>query len=216
MKILLPALTALLASTSVIAAGPDNNYDWSGAYLGGQMGYASGTSRYSSDIDERIKFKPDGFLGGLYGGYNHQFGNNFVLGVDTDLNFANIKANGKFYDQNVYDPSLRTSIKMRWNGATRIRAGYAAGRLLPYLAAGISYGKYELSAARDPGYSFKASNTRTGWNIGAGLDYAVTDNLVARVEYRYSDFGKARIFNDLSDSLNMKTHDVRLGIAYKF
>lgn len=40
MKFLLPALTVLLSSTNAFAAG----YDWSGAYLGGQMGYASGTS----------------------------------------------------------------------------------------------------------------------------------------------------------------------------
>ena len=75
MKFLLPALTVLLTSTSALAAG----HDWSGAYLGGQMGYASGTSRYSSDIDEQLKFSPDGFLGGIYGGYNHQFSNNMVL-----------------------------------------------------------------------------------------------------------------------------------------
>ena len=113
MKFLLPALTVLLTSTSALAAG----HDWSGAYLGGQMGYASGTSRYSSDIDEQLKFSPDGFLGGIYGGYNHQFSNNMVLGLDADFSLANIKNNGKYYDGGIRDPEVGTSIKMRWNGA---------------------------------------------------------------------------------------------------
>ena len=95
-----------------LAAG----HDWSGAYLGGQMGYASGTSRYSSDIDEQLKFSPDGFLGGIYG-YNHQFSNNMVLGLDADFSLANIKNNGKYYDGGIRDPEVGTSIKMRWNGA---------------------------------------------------------------------------------------------------
>lgn len=212
MKFLLPALTVLLTSTSAFAAG----YDWSGAYLGGQMGYASGTSRYSSDIDEQLKFSPDGFLGGIYGGYNHQFSNNMVLGLDADFSLANIKNNGKYYDGGIREPEVGTSIKMRWNGAARIRAGYAVDRFLPYVAAGLSYGKYKLSVWDEEGSMLDVSKTRTGWTIGAGLDYAVTDNLIARVEYRYSDFGKAKIFSDVSDSLSFKTHDVRLGIAYKF
>ena len=210
MKFLLPALTVLLTSTSALAAG----HDWSGAYLGGQMGYASGTSRYSSDIDEQLKFSPDGFLGGIYGGYNHQFSNNMVLGLDADFSLANIKNNGKYYDGGIRDPEVGTSIKMRWNGAARIRAGYAVDRFLPYVAAGLSYGKYKLSVWDEEGSMLDVSKTRTGWTIGAGLDYAVTDNLIARVEYRYSDFGKAKIFSDVSDSLSFKTHDVRLGIAY--
>ena len=196
MKFLLPALTVLLTSTSALAAG----HDWSGAYLGGQMGYASGTSRYSSDIDEQLKFSPDGFLGGIYGGYNHQFSNNMVLGLDADFSLANIKNNGKYYDGGIRDPEVGTSIKMRWNGAARIRAGYAVDRFLPYVAAGLSYGKYKLSVWDEEGSMLDVSKTRTGWTIGAGLDYAVTDNLIARVEYRYSDFGKAKIFSDVSDS----------------
>ena len=202
MKFLLPALTVLLTSTSALAAG----HDWSGAYLGGQMGYASGTSRYSSDIDEQLKFSPDGFLGGIYGGYNHQFSNNMVLGLDADFSLANIKNNGKYYDP---DPERRSRCAM----ARRIRAAMP-DRFLPYVAAGLSYGKYKLSVWDEEGSMLDVSKTRTGWTIGAGLDYAVTDNLIARVEYRYSDFGKAKIFSDVSDSLSFKTHDVRLGIAY--
>ncbi|MGX9117301.1 outer membrane protein [Mesorhizobium sp. BHbsci] len=33
------------------------------------------------------------------------------------------------------------------------------------------------------------SDTETGWTAGAGAEYAFTDNLTARVEYRYADFG---------------------------
>ena len=58
---------------------------------------------------------------------------------------------------------------MRWNGAARIRAGYAVDRFLPYVAAGLSYGKYKLSVWDEEGSMLDVSKTRTGWTIGAGL-----------------------------------------------
>ena len=51
-------------------------------------------------------FSPDGFLGGIYGGYNHQFSNNMVLGLDADFSLANIKNNGKYYDGGIRDPEV--------------------------------------------------------------------------------------------------------------
>ncbi|MCY1292160.1 Outer membrane protein beta-barrel domain protein [compost metagenome] len=216
MKFRLSILAVLFSSASAFASDTSSSYNWSGAYLGGQAGYASGTSRYHNDVDERLKFSPDGFLGGIYGGYNHQFSSNFVLGFDADFTLADIKDNGKYYDEDGYDANMHSSLKMRWNGAARVRAGYALDRFLPYVAGGLSYGKYKLSVWDNEESLVKSSKTRTGWNIGAGLDYAMTDNLIARVEYRYSDFGKARILDGVSDSINLKTHDARLGIAYKF
>lgn len=59
----------------------------------------------------------------------------------------------------------------------------------------------------------------TGWNIGGGVDYSVTDNLILRAEYRYTDFG-SKTFHDLwyedEAKIKLKTNDIRLGIAYKF
>ena len=66
--------------------------------------------------------------------------------------------------------------------------------------------------------SFTSDKTRAGWTIGGGVDYAATDNLVLRLEYRYTDFGKQNF--DLNNSTNysrkLSTNDIRIGVAYKF
>ena len=58
-----------------------------------------------------------------------------------------------------------------------------------------------------------------GWNIGAGIEYAATDNLILRAEYRYTDFG-SKTFHGLwgedEGKIKLRTNDIRLGVAYKF
>lgn len=210
-------LAVLMVSSTAFASEQNATYNWTGAYVGGQVGYSWGTSRYSNELDERFKFEPDGVLGGLYGGYNYQLENNIVLGVDADFVFSDMKDNsGKYYDDGDLDPSMRSKLKMRWNGAARLRVGYALDNLLPYVAGGVSYGDYYMKASDDEDSSGKKSVHRAGWNIGAGVDYALSDSLIARLEYRYTDYGKASVLSGISDRLKLRTHDVRLGVAYKF
>lgn len=210
-------LAVLMVPFAAFAVEQNTTYNWTGAYVGGQVGYSWGTSRYSNEFDERFKFNPKGGLGGLYGGYNYQLNNNIVLGVEADFAFSDMKDNsGKYYDEGSLDPNMRSKLKMRWNGAARLRVGYALDSWLPYVAAGVSYGDYYMKASDDVDSSGKKSIHRTGWNVGAGVDYALSDSLIARVEYRYTDYGKASVLSGISDRLKLRTHDVRLGVAYKF
>jgi outer membrane immunogenic protein len=65
------------------------------------------------------------------------------------------------------------------------------------------------------------NDVMTGWTVGAGVDYAFTDNIIFRAEYRYSDFGSTTqqpflpLFPN-EQEIEFKSHDVRLGLAYKF
>ena len=66
---------------------------------------------------------------------------------------------------------------------------------------------------------FDYSETLTGWTVGGGVEYAFTDNLIGRVEYRYTDFGDAQSTIPLlpgNAKVDLDSHTVRLGIAYKF
>lgn len=109
--------------------------------------------------------------------------------------------------------------KLLWSGAVRARAGYAVDRFLPYLAGGIAFGQVKNSygiTVLNTTYSDK--ETLAGWTIGAGLDYAATDNLILRFEYRYTDYG-SKDFDFAGTegvSYKLKTNDIRVGIAYKF
>ncbi|WP_375624595.1 MULTISPECIES: porin [unclassified Bartonella] len=131
---------------------------------------------------------------------------------------ANIAATDKRIDS--------TSIKEKWSGATRVRVGFAAvDRILPYFAGGIAYTQLQvvdsLKAEGADGAEiasakvFDASKTMVGFTVGGGVDFAMTDNVLLRAEYRYSDFGKKAFVKD-GNKVAYKTNDFRVGVAYKF
>ncbi len=64
------------------------------------------------------------------------------------------------------------------------------------------------------------SDTRAGWTIGGGLAYAITDNLVTRLDYSYSDFGsKTHSTPGVpggATRVRLDTHALRAGLSYKF
>ncbi|TIV91851.1 MAG: porin family protein [Mesorhizobium sp.] len=65
-----------------------------------------------------------------------------------------------------------------------------------------------------------SSHTKAVWTLGAGVEYAFTQNWTTRVEYRYSDFGKFTD-NPATDGTflyptDVTTQAVRVGFSYKF
>lgn len=201
------------APVPVVVAAP--SFTWSGAYIGGQVGYGWGKSRFALDgADDNINVKSDGFLGGLYAGYNFDIGNNAVLGVDADATYNDLS--GK-HSETVDGDTGALDSNLRWSGAVRARVGYAIDRVMPYIAGGVAFGNIRNSGT-SPNGSIAKTDTRTGWTAGAGIDYAATDNVVLRLEYRYTDYGKQNYnFADIVKVDNkFKTNEVRLGVAYKF
>ncbi|AGF74154.1 hemin binding protein [Bartonella australis AUST/NH1] len=241
------------------------SFSWTGFYVGGQIGGFSGKTNVSAlDYDGEFvslgkDFSPklSGFMGGFYAGSNIDLGSGFILGVDTDIVWANKKrtksasipgselqgedgafAAGLLEDFGV-DVSIESghpsatdivtndiTLKEKWAGATRARLGFAMGRMMPYIAGGVAYTQVKAASlisikARDgnavlaPTPLSDDTNTMIGYTLGAGLDFAMTDNIVMRAEYRYSDFGKKKFSNDNLE-LKYKTNDFRVGVAYKF
>ena len=75
----------------------------------------------------------------------------------------------------------------KWGGSVRGRVGYAADRVLLYIAGGAAFVS-SVTSIPTTGISFGGDDTRVGWTVGAGLDYAFTNNWFTGVEYRYSQF----------------------------
>lgn len=225
----------LLASTVVVFAAHSANaadaivyqepapvalapvFSWAGGYIGGQVGYGWGSSKFHDD-GESEKVKPDGFLGGLYAGYNFDTGSNFIFGVDGDLTYNGLKDSMRDTDDILGDAKLES--KLRWSGAVRARVGVAYDRFMPYLAGGVAFGDVKNSLTVN-GDTYSHSKTRTGWTVGGGFDYAATDNVIMRLEYRYTDYGRKDFAgtvdgNDFTSRNKFKVNEVRLGVAYKF
>ena len=117
-------------------------------------------------------------------------------------------------------PSLRNSVTTNlsaFQGSTvsatansgiqrsiRGRAGIAWDRALIYATGGVAFASFNTSynfignlngsPLINGGGTFNASNdfsnTRTGWTVGGGVDYAVTDNWSVFAEYRYTAFAR--------------------------
>ena len=216
-KLLLALSLSLLASSASAADALVEQvapvFSWTGGYIGLQAGYAWG----SGNVDQIggpgfIDTDPDGFLGGVYAGYNYQMSNNIVIGAELDIVYANVDGSGQVFLAPGVPAGVTATEELNWSGAARLRLGYAADRFLPYIAGGVAFGDIDISNDNGPG-SF--GDTFTGWTIGAGLDYAMTDNLLLRAEYRYTDFG-SESFEDFGADVDLKTNEVRFGIAYKF
>ena len=201
--------------------------DWAGAYLGVQGGFASGKSLsggyflLAPGSDVVGDLDPAGFTGGIHAGYNFQRDTPVVIGIEGDIEYAHIRGSSDLSLNGVPVPSNEMSSEMNWRGSVRARAGYAIDRFLPFVTAGIAFGRYDVT----PSYALTGplpdSSVHVGPTLGLGIEYALTDRLNTRIEYRYTDFGNASYqipgFGGFFESrTELKTHDIKLGLSYKF
>ncbi|MCX5576841.1 outer membrane protein [Kaistia terrae] len=213
----------------VVIAAP--SFNWTGFYAGVHAGYGKATldSEMTDTYGEGNGNKPDGFFGGGQLGYNYQFSNNIVLGIEADAAFADLKDNGalRIGDRDQYF-EVGTRSKITALGTVRARAGYAVDRFLPYVTGGFAWANAESEvyiASNIPNASNVSSSDSqvfTGWTIGAGLEYAVTNNITAKVEYLYADLGSNDFTANVlggsgqynADLSSLQT--VKFGLNYKF
>ena len=208
--------------------------------MGVNVGESFGDARhpYSVDIGSgyngSLDFRSDGFLGGVQAGYNWQSGP-MIFGIEVDFQGANIDGHndiGIGSDGNVggFGPDLGTGIE--WFGTVRGRIGAAAtDRMMVYGTGGFAYGHYKSAASYSYDFggpfsgsgSVSKSGTSTGWAIGAGTEYAVTDHVTFKGEYLYTDLGKDTLYSDdlggIADATvrnDVAFHTFRIGLNYKF
>jgi outer membrane immunogenic protein len=190
------SLLALVVGTGMSAAADLSNYEppppapvytpaaaysWTGPYVGLTGGYGWGSA------------STDGWLGGAYAGYNFQTTNNWVIGLEGDFTFAGKEGT-----------VAGTTYKNPWNSTVRGRLGYAFDRYLLYGTGGVAFGKLETE---NPA----ASDTKTGWTAGAGVEVAFTQNITGRLEYRHTDLG------DIPGTTNdYHSDDIMVGVGFKF
>ncbi len=168
--------------------------NWAGAYAGGTASWQRG------DFQQQGKAKANGFGGGVYGGYNMQSGQ-LVYGGEADLNYSGVdsKHNGRTAQQGL-------------NGSLRGRVGIDLNPVLLYGTAGVAATNAEMKQGGS-----KDDKTMLGWTAGAGVEAFVTNNVTARVEYRYSDY-QSKDFNlgGTNVKSDFQDHSVRVGLGVKF
>ena len=224
--LLAAAGSALAADAVSIEVAPEMapaGFVWTGGYVGLQAGYLWGSTSVAFPEVPVLYSNPDpdGFIGGVYAGYNHQFDNGFIAGIEGDFALSNADGDDLIWDDIGSFPAETWTSSIDWTAAIRARAGYAIDqRTMVYAAGGVAFAGTEATVSDLGVVREKISDTLVGWTVGVGGEHALTDNLIARAEYRYSDFGSnshtGLPSGMLDTDLEYQTHDVRLGLAYKF
>lgn len=254
MKLKLAAI-ALLASTSISAAADmparaytkapvlPQAYSWTGFYLGAHAGYGWGRSE-STNVNGTTPFPVgsvnttdvDGWLGGGQLGFNYQFNPNWLIGVEGDVSGSDVKGNlSGFSTVGGFTTSRfqSTDLQLNWLATITGRLGYVAGPALLYVKGGAAFGEFKASSTTVNPSSGNAliatttgGETRTGWTVGAGAEWAFAGNWSTKVEYNYVDFGTDRVSRDpiylvgtgpnpLLRDASTHLHLVKIGLNYR-
>lgn len=190
-------LTYEPAPAPIVEAAPA--FNWTGFYLGVHAGAAI--------VDGELNAGPytfsdtkTGFLGGVQAGYNWQF-DSLVIGAQTDFSYTSAKFSDDFSD---------FEAKLEWLGTTTARVGYAVDNFLLYGKGGVAYGQSKVDFV-----NVDDSKWHVGWTLGAGAEYAFTQNITGLLEYNYIDLGNEDYF-DGAINADLSTHVIKAGLNYKF
>jgi outer membrane immunogenic protein len=171
-------------------------FTWTGFYLGLNAGVGWGKfTRDARGLDAQTAF-----VGGVTGGYNHQFGS-LVVGLEGDYNYSGLE--GK---------DLGTKGALTSFGTIRGRLGVAFDRALVY-----GTGGYALGFANVNVLGLKDDKSHQGYVIGGGIEYAVTQNVSIKGEYLYMPLAKQTYFSGLGGlDAGLNANVVRGGLNYRF
>jgi len=158
--------TAALTTLSV-ATQSAPSVNWSGFYAGASAGFGSGNTDHADAIDQSNvgpSTDPEGGLISIYLGYNYQFVNNMVLGVEIDYSASDM--NGSASSSPAYGCAAACITEIESFATARVRLGYSIDQWLPYLTAGIASTKYTGTIG-----ALSGSSTETSTTYGVGVDY---------------------------------------------
>jgi outer membrane immunogenic protein len=219
-----PALGADLPMKAPAAVSP--MYDWSGFYVGVYGGGGYGNHNLNNALgpvgfaNYTINYDSTGALGGGEVGYNVQSGN-IIVGVEGDGFWSGIKGSDRSqFNLGALPIFAIDETKLRYGGSFRARGGYAVDRLMLFVDGGWATGSL-VHTNTVPGVGVDSFTVqRSGLTAGAGIAYAITNNLIGKFEYRYYDFGRFVRSNPTTGVLPYTIDNtysvVTVGLDYKF
>ena len=181
-------------------------YDWTGIYGGINVGggvlndvVTNTTTTALLNAGTQTKLSPFAVVGGAQAGFNIEFAP-FVIGAEGTFDWSDISGTQ-------VTPSLQPTISEnststpKWYATATAKAGFAANDFLFYAKGGAAWMNvhYIQSVAGGIVQSTQSiTDTRSGFTVGGGVEFGMTENLSARLEYDFLDFGtKTYNFNNL-------------------
>ena len=198
---------------------------WTGFYIGvnGGGGYSTQDQSIAGVDKFAVAAVSSGFIpgsvatrggGGMFGGtagYNYQLNPMFVIGAETDFDWANIGGSGgQSLTLGPFALNTTGSEKLNWVGTLRARGGWlVTPSTLLYATGGLAYGAAESATTITltvPKATYTAmsdiTSTKIGWVIGAGIEQQLFTNWSIKAEYDYISLGS--IGNSFGTTLGTK------------
>jgi outer membrane immunogenic protein len=186
-------------------------YTWTGFYVGGNIGGAWTRNGQSEGqlfagpglaVSPLLPFDTNGTnaIGGLQIGYNWQFVPQWVVGIEGDWSWTNLTGSQTYSPIPpgaagvATAPSFMTMGRnVDWLSSVRGRFGYAWGPTLLYVTGGAAWSRtnffgIESRVGGALGEQASFDSIKPGWVAGGGLEYMLSNNVSARVQYLYYSF----------------------------
>jgi outer membrane immunogenic protein len=197
-------------------------YNWTGFYLGGNVGYSWGRSSDTATLangagailfTDIARHNMDGVVGGGQIGYNWQT-SNWLWGLEADFQGSGQRGDHLFTCPiGVCTPGallpgaavpVALNQKLEWFGTVRGRVGVAVvPTVVFYATGGFAYGDVKNTATVAGLGTASSDNVQVGWTVGGGVEAALGDSAwTAKLEYLYMDIGRANgIFSTTTGAL---------------
>jgi outer membrane immunogenic protein len=228
-----PAIAADLPARGPVYRAPPpivTYYSWTGCYIGGHVGGLWVQKDWSVGAGDPL-FAPgqafgshdaNGWLGGAQVGCNYQVGG-WVFGIQGDYAWTDASGSGAdALNSAAFFPGSTISSNVKGLSSVTGRVGYAWDRFLGYVKGGGAWEQDEYTAVSGP-FTGTASQTRSGWTVGVGGEYAFTNNFTGFIEYNYYGFGEKSVtlvngLGGVYDVVNIKEDKsvVKIGVNWKF
>lgn len=190
-----------------------------GFYIGGQLGYNMLDSHLSEDRDsggsDDASFGEADFAGGVFGGYGFNF-NRWYLGLELEA--ENSKAD--WHHRKAKDDSRTFDLAKNETYGASIRLGRAL------INNGLFYGRIGAVRTEFDGYytlndsvenAYNKDFDLTGMRFGVGVEFDLTENLFARMDYTVTNYEDERISSvDFNEKYGIHESLFNLGIGWRF
>jgi outer membrane immunogenic protein len=237
--------TTALASVVVVSAAqaadmplkapvPRVVSDWTGFYIGIHGGYGwarpsisdldlkPNGNLFGEEADEALSLHAPKLRGAVFGGhagYNWQWGQRGVVGLEIDYSAADIKSTQgailDFTTLSAHSDSRTLQSKLDSLASARARVGFLVGpEFLLYGTGGAAWGHTKFTdtsivhgvgvfSGLDDVFTSRASANHFGWVAGAGGEWKLWNTgMMLRVEYLHYGFGSASLPFDTTSGVN--------------
>ncbi len=202
MKRIVSSLAAVALAAGLGTAAQAEPFN--GPYVGVQAGWSQDDLGTPSTPlgDVAVDRSRDSFSGGVFAGYDVKVSPNVVLGAEAGLQVAADDRISRDTGSALVTVDPKRAIDLT------ARAGYLVNDdTLLYARGGYTNARVR-TAVQDAAGLRSVSADRDGWLVGGGVERAISDNVSARLEYRYSDLGEG--------DGRFDRHQALFGISYRF